>query len=196
MNKKMTTKELTLNAMLIAIIAIMAMIPQLGMISLAPGVTVTIMHIPVIVAGIVLGMKSALITGFAFGLSSLLVVLTRGGGPFDLLFLNPLVSILPRIIFGFVVAGLSVLLSKMMKGKLPFVLNATITAIISTVAHTFVVVTAAYFAIGVNNPAFEGWPTNFIAYLGLFFAVNMLFEIAVAVIIGVPVSVALKRIHR
>lgn len=196
MNKKITTKELTINAMLIAIIIVMASVPQLGMITIAPGVTVTIMHIPVIVAGLVLGLKSSLINAFAFGLSSLLVVLTRGGGPFDMLFLNPLVSVLPRLIFGVAVAGIAFLLGKIVKDPKGYPIVAIGTATLSTVIHTIAVVTAAFFAIGANNENFVGWPTTLTTFIGAFLTVNMLFEILVAVVIGVPLALALKKVHK
>lgn len=189
----MKTKELTINAMLIAITAVMALIPQLGMITLG-ATTVTIMHIPVIVAGLVLGMKSGLINAFAFGLSSLIVAATRAADPFSLLFINPLVSILPRLIFGFSVVVFANILKKFVKN---FSVVAIVTAIGSTVVHTLAVVFAAFFVIRISgNADLSGLAATLIGFLKLFFTVNMLFEIGVAVVIGVPVALALKRVHR
>jgi uncharacterized membrane protein len=95
----MKTREITINAMLIAITALLAIVPNLGIITIGP-VSLTIMHIPVILAGIVFGFQSAVITGVTFGISSMFVAMTRGVTPVDLLFINPVVSVLPRLLFG------------------------------------------------------------------------------------------------
>lgn len=189
----MKTKDLTINAMLIAVTVVMALVPQLGMITIGV-TTVTIMHIPVIVAGLVLGMRAGLINAFAFGLSSLIVAATRGASPFDALFINPLVSILPRLIFGLSVVLVADIMKKIVKD---FTVVSVVTAIISTLVHTLAVVFAAFFVIRVSaNADLSGLASSLIGFLKLFFTVNMLFEIGVAIVIGVPVALALKRVHR
>ena len=189
----MKTKELTINAMLMAVTVIMAIIPQLGVITIGVA-TVTIMHIPVIVAGLVLGLRAGLINAFVFGLSTLFVALTRGASPFDLLFINPLVSILPRLVFGLSVGVVANITKKYIKN---FSISAIITAIISTIVHTTAVVIAAFIVIKVTqNAALIGVTDTFMIFAGLFFTINMMFEIGVAVVIGVPVALALKRVHR
>lgn len=189
----MKTKDLTINAMLIAVTVVMAIIPQLGVITIGVA-TVTIMHVPVIVAGLVLGLRAGLINAFVFGLSTLVVALTRGSSPFDLLFINPLVSILPRLVFGFSVGVVASIAKKYIKN---FSISAIITAIISTIVHTTAVVVAAFIVIRLTqNSGLLGLTDTFMVFAGLFFTVNMVFEIGVAIVIGVPLALALKRVHR
>ena len=99
----MNVKEITFNAMFIAIVAIMALIPNLGIITVGP-LSITILHIPVIVAGIAFGMRSALIVSAAFGLSTMFVAMTRAVTPIDALFANPVLSVFPRLLFGLTIA--------------------------------------------------------------------------------------------
>lgn len=94
----MKVKDITTNALLIALIVVMAIVPQLGFISLF-GVALTLIHIPVLI-GALLFPKYGWVYGLTFGLTSLFVALTRPVTPIDLLFQNPLVSVLPRVAFG------------------------------------------------------------------------------------------------
>lgn len=191
----MKTKDITVNAMLMAITAIMAVVPQLGMIDLG-FTTVTIMHLPVIVAGIVLGMRSALLNGFVFGVCSLLIAATRAVHPFSLLFINPLVSILPRLIFAMSVAWVMKWAQKV-KFLSNFATSAVVAAVVSTLVHTFAVLTAAYFAIRFSgDAALASYPTAFIAFLLSFLVINVFFEVLVSVFIGVPASLAIRKVRR
>jgi hypothetical protein len=94
----MKTKDLTTNALLTALIVVMAVVPQLGFISLF-GVAMTLIHIPVLI-GALLFPRYGWVYGLTFGLTSLFVALTRPVTPIDLLFQNPLVSVAPRLAFG------------------------------------------------------------------------------------------------
>ena len=93
----MKTKTIVYNALLIAIVIILATVPNLGYIQVG-GMAITIIHIPVIIAAVLFGYKSALLMGIAFGVTSMIVAATRGVGG-DILFINPLVSVVPRVLF-------------------------------------------------------------------------------------------------
>jgi len=94
-----TTRRLTTIALLGAIAAVMSLTPfgyvQLGVIR------ITFMHIPVIVAAIIEGPLAGAIVGLIFGVSSLVSNLS---GPLAPVFLNPMVSIVPRILIGLIAA--------------------------------------------------------------------------------------------
>lgn len=94
--KQLTLQWMTGTAMMIALVIVMGNTP-LGLIRL-PLLTATTLHIPVIIATLVMGPESGIATGFVFGVVSLLGNLT-GASFFSPFFINPLVSILPRIIF-------------------------------------------------------------------------------------------------
>ncbi len=76
----------------------MLSLTPLGMIPLGP-INATIMHIPVIIGAIIEGPLVGIIIGLIFGLTSLFRALTMPTLT-NFVFLNPLISILPRILIG------------------------------------------------------------------------------------------------
>lgn len=105
-NKK--TKNLTLFALFIAIEAVMVMVPFLGFIPIGP-LRATLLHVPVIIAAIVLGTKQGCLIGLVFGLSSLLMntmqptVTSFVFSPFiSGSVLSAVIAIVPRVMIGFV----------------------------------------------------------------------------------------------
>ena len=105
-NKK--TKKLTLLALFIAIEAVMVMVPFLGFIPIGP-LRATLLHVPVIIAAIVLGTKQGCLIGLVFGLSSLLMntmqptVTSFVFSPFiSGSVLSAVIAIVPRVMIGFV----------------------------------------------------------------------------------------------
>lgn len=101
MRDKKRLYQAVLTALLSSIILILALVPNLGYILIPPGVAVTIVHIPVLIGIFLVDRKNSLVLGFVFGASSLLTALIRGVSPLDLAFINPLISILPRILFAY-----------------------------------------------------------------------------------------------
>jgi len=96
------TQELVLTSLIGAIIVMLSVIPQLGLIQIFPAVSITIIHIPVLIGVMTLRRPSAIILGTLFGLGSLFAALTRGATPVDLAFVNPLISVVPRILFAYI----------------------------------------------------------------------------------------------
>lgn len=139
----MKVKDITTNALLIALIVVMAIVPQLGFISLF-GVALTLIHIPVLI-GALLFAKYGWVYGLTFGLTSLFVALTRPITPIDLLFQNPLVSVLPRVAFG---ALIPVLYRITKRFDIPNNIQLGVTAAIMTLFHgVFVLSMIAVFGI-------------------------------------------------
>ena len=96
------TQELILVSLFSAIILILAMVPNLGLISFG-AVSITIIHIPVLIGAMSLKrVTSVFVLGLLFGLGTLFAALTRGSTPFDLAFINPLISVIPRILFALI----------------------------------------------------------------------------------------------
>lgn len=73
---------------------------HLGFIPWVSGASLTIMHVPVIIGAVLEGPVVGLVTGFIFGGFSLLQAAIAPTGPADVWFVNPLVSILPRLFIG------------------------------------------------------------------------------------------------
>lgn len=94
MKKRLSIRMMALAGILGAFSVVISMTP-IGYIPLPffPGVNATTMHIPVIVGGILGGPMVGFFVGLIFGVSSFM----RATSPF---FLDPLVSVLPRLLIG------------------------------------------------------------------------------------------------
>jgi len=91
--------QLTLTAVFVTIILTMSLLPQIGFITVMPGVSVTLVHIPVIVGVFLVDRRNAIILGFFMGLGSMIASYIYGATAFDLAFQLPWISILPRMLF-------------------------------------------------------------------------------------------------
>lgn len=138
-------KKLVLTGALSALIIVLG-ITKLGLLPIGPAASISLLQIPVIIAACLAGLPSALFTGAVFGILSLIQAAMSPSGVLDPLFVNPLCSVLPRVITGFVAWGLWVLLSKFK--KLPKAVSAGITGFVATAAHTMLVIGCLYLFAG------------------------------------------------
>lgn len=132
MKNKKKTFMLAMDALFLAIILIMTFTP-LGFISFGV-VSGTIIHIPVLLGAILFGWKRGLTYGIFFGLCSMFKAITMPQSILDPYFINPLVSVLPRALFGL----LSGLMFDVIK-KLPQKVNIPLLYInmfVMTIIHT------------------------------------------------------------
>lgn len=91
---KLTTRKIVISGMLGGIAILMGYIPYLGFIPVpTPAGSMTIMHIPAILGGVLEGPVVGFLIGLIFGIISFL----RADNP---LFADPLIAILPRIFIG------------------------------------------------------------------------------------------------
>lgn len=191
----MKTKEITITGLLIAILIVMTIVPNFGMIQVGV-VAITLMHIPVIIGALTLGVVPATIIGLAFGVASWLIAVMRAATPIDLLFVNPLVAINPRVLFALFTA----LLWKLMNNhsKRYGATKATFTALLGTAFHTFAVALTIWIAIksGMDQTLVGLITSGFWNYLLLFMTGNALLEMVIAVVISVPVLRALGYIGK
>jgi len=108
------SRNLAFLGLMLGITIVMDMTP-LGAIPLGT-ISATIIHIPTIITGIVLGPAAGFIMGIALGLLGWIHALTRPVTILDPFFMNPLISVLPRLFIGviayFVYAGLIRLIKK------------------------------------------------------------------------------------
>ena len=146
-------RKIAISAILCAIVVVLGLPPaHLGMITLGKNASITIMHLPVILAVILIALyekkfdlsslASGLIASLAFGISSLILAHIQPVGSLDPLFVNPGVSILPRILLAFLTWILWNMISSF--SIIPNYVNAAITAFISTIAHTAIVIASLY----------------------------------------------------
>lgn len=182
-----TTKEITFLGVFSGIILFMSLVPApwglpWGYIPVKP-VEATIIHIPVLV-GVIYSNKrsSALFLGFVFGLGSLLAALFYQRET-ALLFYNPVISILPRMLFAYVAYELyHFLRSKQLDNGM----SLTITFFSGTLVHTISVLGTIY--LFTKMGFYSAFSFQLIAILQTIIAVNGLMELLLAVVVGVPVA--------
>ena len=75
-------------------------VTRLGLLPWFFGASVTIIHIPVIIGAVLEGPLVGAFIGLLFGLFSLLQAAVAPNGPVDAAFVNPLISVLPRLLIG------------------------------------------------------------------------------------------------
>lgn len=95
--KNFDVRKLTIIGVLGAISVVLGLTP-LGFIPIGP-TRATIMHIPVIIGAIIEGPVVGALVGLIFGLFSIYQAITAPT-PVSFVFLNPLVSVLPRVLIG------------------------------------------------------------------------------------------------
>jgi uncharacterized membrane protein len=149
--------NMTNDAIFIAIIIVMTFTPNIGYLSIAGGViTFTLLHLPVLLGASLMGWKRGALYGFLFGLSNWIRALTAATSAFDMLFMNPLISILPRFLFG-LIAGLLFEIPHLFKKNANQKLLLGALAAVSTVIHTVLVFGSIYVFLGGETAWLWAW---------------------------------------
>jgi len=81
-------------------IAVFLGVTRWGFIPWFGGVSLTIMHVPVIIGAVLEGPIVGLLIGLIFGVASLIQAAVAPNGPGDVIFTNPVISVLPRLFIG------------------------------------------------------------------------------------------------
>ena len=186
--RNQNTRTLAQLAILIALLAVLTFTP-IGFI-MVPPVSITLMHIPVIVGAMLMGPKQGGVLGLAFGLFSMIKASTAAASPVDMAF-SPVLSgepvaslvlcLLPRVLLGVVAGLLYGLLSRKMKGDAPAM---AVTAVVSSFFHTAAV-------MGLLWVLFQALPLKSIIMTVV--SVNSLLEALAAGILATAVCKAVKR---
>ena len=180
------TRKLVLTAALSALIIVLG-ITKLGLIPLGPAASITILHVPIILAACLIGLPYALFTGAVFGIMSLVQAAMSPSGVLDPLFVNPLCSVLPRVLTGLIAWALWFAVSKL--PKLLKAVSAGITGFLSTVCHTLLVIGSLYLFQGAATREGMGG-MGYFAVIGVL-APQAALEAAAATIICAAVFVGL-----
>lgn len=145
-SKKNKIQQLTLAAFFVAIEIVMSLTP-LGYIRLG-ATAITTMHLPVILASILLGYKTGLLTGFVFGMTSMLTATFNpditafcfspfySSGAVSGNFFSLVIAFVPRMLLGI----LPYFIYKLINDKFDnTILASSISAIFNTLLHTLLV---------------------------------------------------------
>jgi uncharacterized membrane protein len=196
--KQNKTRTMVLHAIFISIIMILTFVPFLGYIPIGP-LRVTTLHIPVIIAGIILGKKSGAFIGFLFGLSSLTVntisptVVSFVFSPFiSGNIMSAVIAIVPRIMIGWI-AGF--IFFELNKKNVHEVVGMSISAFIGSLTNTILVLGGIYILFGSSYANAIGKSfQELLPYLIVMVATQGVVEAIVGSLIAVIVSKALLKV--
>ena len=140
--KNINVRKMSIISVLSAISIMLSMTP-LGFIPIGP-TNATIMHIPVIIGAIVEGPAVGMTVGLIFGLTSLIRNLTMPTIT-SFTFINPLVSVLPRVLIGVVAYYVYQITIKITKNSF---ISGWITGFIGSLVNTIGVLGMIYVLYG------------------------------------------------
>ena len=189
MNTRGKTQTMVYYGMIFAIIILMSLVPFLGFIQVGP-VAITLVHIPVIIGAILFGWRAGALFGLVFGLSSMFVAMTRGATPIDVLFINPLVSVLPRVIFGALIYPVYKMFEKVQASE---GLAIGLAAFVSSAIHSVVVLTAIFIALNLQASAGIFDNALFQNIIAAVLTINVTLEAVVSTVIAIPLVKALRK---
>ncbi|MBQ9730796.1 MAG: ECF transporter S component [Bacilli bacterium] len=187
-------RDMAYYAIFVAIIVIMSFTP-LGYISFG-GVSITLVHIPVLIAAFTMGRKGGLVAGVTMGIISMIVAWTMPKSFGDFPFRNPLCSLLPRAVFGFVSGLVAELVFKKFKNKAVSTTIVGGSSIALTALHTVMVLPLMYVCAG-WVPELSDWVADnkVMSIIGAVFVSNGIIEMILAGIITAPIVLVLRPVY-
>lgn len=129
-------------------------ITKLGIIPIGATASITILQIPLILICMLAGLGEGIFIGIVFGLMSLVQAAMSPSGVLDPMFVNPLCSVLPRVLTAVVAWSIWKLLNLI--PIMPKTISAAITGFLATVAHTMLVIGCIYLFKGADVRAAMG----------------------------------------
>lgn len=147
-----------------------------------------LIFVPTILTGIILGPKAGGLMGFCAGLVSLIHALTRPMSPIDPLFINPLVSVLPRIFIG-VVAYYSYNFTKKIFGE---TIGIIIGGALGSLVNTILVISMLYLVYA--QKIIELLGVGFKVFLLTIITTNASIECLISALLTLPIVMAYKKV--
>lgn len=205
--RKFDTRRMTQLAILLAIEVIIAFVPMLGSIPIGPMVATTA-HIPVILAGVLLGTSGGAILGFAFGLLSFIVnsfvtptitsfvftpIVSLGDAQGN--FWSIIICFVPRILLGVFAGLIFQWLKKVdLKGSWSYI----VTGVVASMLHTVMVLLGIYVFFKDTYAQAAGMAAELLlGAIGTVIATNGVLEAVLAAIVTIavakPVTMIMKR---
>jgi len=204
MENRKKTYKMAILALFIAIEIILVLTP-LGIIPIGP-IQITTMHIPVVLAAILLGTKQGAILGLVFGLASTTYAVVFPSpaslfftpfysiGEYSGNFFSLVIAIVPRVLLGVIAGSLYGLLSKT---NVPKGLAIIISSVVSTVIHTVMVMSLIYIFFGRQYSAlFNVQLSGIMIFVWLTLATNGFYEALFAGFLNWPIIRALQKVIR
>lgn len=184
------TRDITVIGLMIALTVVMLNTP-LGVITL-PMIRITIAHVPILITAVLFGLPQALIVALAFGTTSLIIAATQPVSVLDPFFVNPLISILPRLLIPvtayFSYKALGKLLRNVKAGQ---AIAVAASLAIGNLTNTFGVYTMLYLVYARDITEATGTPAVTLI-IGLI-STSTAIKCAAIVLICTPVVMGLKK---
>ena len=179
-------KQMVLAAIFSAIIIVMTVVPYTGYINYGGIAELTTLHAITIIGACCMTPIYGAIVGGVWGSACVLRAVAMSSFAGTAPFINPIVSLLPRVLVGLFA---SLVFLGLKKVKCPLYFNAIISSIVGSLTNTIFVLTF-YCLFNQDNSGFMTIMKTIIATLG---TVNGLIELGMAVVIVPPVIVALNK---
>ncbi len=187
-------RMMTLDALFIAMMIVVYFL-QFAFVLIDFAFSITILHIFVVIVALLGGYKRSWVLGLTFGILSLIMAYVAPKALLDPLFQNPLVSVLPRLLFGLISGYLaSLFINKVKDNKVQLTIYSAIIAAISTLIHTVLVIGSIY--IFYNDIAVSELSPNFFEFIYFIITANGIIEISLAAIITPLVVTPLYKYSR
>ncbi|MGM9961004.1 MAG: ECF transporter S component [Allobaculum sp.] len=199
MKRNQKTKKIALFAMFLAIELVMLLTP-LGYIR-TPFLSITLMHIPVIAAGVLMGPGYGSALGLVFGLTSVWNAtmtpnltsfvfspfVTIGGISGN--WTSLIIAIVPRVLLGWIAGTLFNVFNK----KLNRPMSALLAGVLATACHTLMVLGLIALLWGPQYAQAIGQsPDTLLMYLGMVILTNGILEMIAAGIVSMALAKAIK----
>ncbi|WP_125980921.1 ECF transporter S component [Loigolactobacillus iwatensis] len=195
MTKGRSAYRISILALFIAIIIIQNFVPLFGYIPIGP-LDLTTIHVTVIIAAMVLGPIDGAIIGGVWGLITFIRAFTSPTSPLaPLVFTNPVIAIVPRILIGLVTGYL---FNWLRKTRLPQTVGMMFASLAGALTNTILVLGLIY--IFYRNPQVAAaYHTNLNGLLNVLLVVvatNGIPEAILAAIVGPLISLPLQRYRK
>lgn len=192
--KNQKIRKLIILAFFLAIIILQNLIPFLGYIPLGP-LNLTLIHVTVITAAFVLGPLDGAIVGGIWGIITFIRAFVWPTSPLaTIVFVNPLIAILPRIMIGFISGWAFAFLKKVHFKPL---LAMMISAVLGSLTNTILVLGQIYlFYHDKSQILYQIDTAKLLPYLLSVIATNGIPEAIAAAIIAPAISFALLKKQR
>ncbi len=196
---RMRILSITIHAMLVAILLLMGLVPQIGFITINPAVSFTLMHLPVLIGAYLFGCKGGALYGLLFGLVSFYQASANPGGILDPFFQNPLISVLPRFVFGLISGMTFDLTKRFIRSALTHRIVLSFMGAGLTVIHTLLTLGTLGFLNGqdVLNllAGLDIILENYFMFIVLILTLNGVWEAIIAFILMPILATAVSKVH-
>lgn len=192
-----STKQIAYVALFVAIIAVMTLVPQLGLFY-TPIVSINIILIPCLIASQTLDLKSSVLVSSFMGVFSMINSFLRPTTVLAPFIQNPLISIFPRIFIGLVAYlvyhGLKKLFAKSDKKILNSTIPSMVGAVCGTLTNTVMFLGMLYLVYG-GSTLSTGVALD-LTYIMAIVGVNTIAEVLMGAIVTPIVVFAIGKARR